>query len=809
MIRTIYSVSTFGAYLACFYFQWRSRRLLYLVRTIYAVSTFGVHFALYIVLYSICIVHTHHHTSTHVRAAAAHLWIKHPCDTARCCRARRRVVRAMWKGAIAVANIGLPGNAITGNNWNKQHRPALKKQFKRLLTENGDVHGLSLCEVGNHDYPLTGECRERMRHLINEVFTEVFAKATLSQQGLPTIIWPQGNHGGETLTAWRADVQVTPLGQLTPPKQPAYRVVERVKLSFSAAEHGRASSSSASEHAHASILVYNNHQPASDTRPFSSYARIQFLKAVIKDAIDICSGLVPLDGPPEHVGQAEPFVGFIFTGDANCNYILWNTALTEDPTWRFVFEEPQYMYASTEALCNAGKRKRGDIIVSMAVKNQNFMLQQQNCSTPNREQQHDCLIAQWCYIAHQGDFVEALLAQNTKTAEPERHASERDAGEDFEDAESAQEPDEVESTTSQPPDEGSVDFDVDDEEPEDAEEEERKNEKMQKEREREEYDTAIYLAWSVLQLPQLRVHRGAVNCLKMAEPPSRMLARCDENGRHLLLKAAQAFFCEQPKRTHSGAAEHAEPAPAIRAKPVEVTRAAWEELFKKRQLVEADDTKPINNPASLSKLWTQCMHQWMAENLTPEQKERVTSRKTRIFSAHVKHTYGGKHFVMALWQTGITWLPTPEEIASNEEAAVQAVKDRFLKWLQKVFDAIAKHKNDIPTEEARRRSGFKKWHHGLTRQEEADRRERKQARSDFQWTRTLDAEFMAGKGKGKTKAQQNKRKGKGTKGKPREWDDFNSTEQWWLKQLWNGNLKRRMQEAEAKMRPVQARTFQM
>ena len=182
--------------------------------------------------------------------------------------------------------------------------------------------------------------------------------------------------------------------------------------------------------------------------------------------------------------------------------------------------------------------------------------------------------------------------------------------------------------------------------------------------------------------------------------------------------------------------------------------------------MEVDDTKPIYNPTRLAKLWTEWMHEWIAENLTPAQKARPWSRQTSIFGAYVMRTYGGKHFVMALWQTGITWLPTPKEAPWNYDSAIQHVRARFLTWLQTVSIAIENHKKHHATEEARRRSGSKKWQHGLTWQEQADRRQRQRARSNLNWTRNLEAELMASPGKGKKK--DSKKEGRTKRKEPKE-----------------------------------------
>ena len=48
--------------------------------------------------------------------------------------------------AIAFANIGLPVDALRGNKWRTQHRPALLKQFSELLADES-VIGICLSDL--------------------------------------------------------------------------------------------------------------------------------------------------------------------------------------------------------------------------------------------------------------------------------------------------------------------------------------------------------------------------------------------------------------------------------------------------------------------------------------------------------------------------------------------------------------------------------------------------------------------------------------------------------------------------------------
>ena len=137
-------------------------------------------------------------------------------------------------GRVAIANVGLAGKAIMGGKWHK-HSAVLVEQFKCMLNCEG-VCGLCLCEVGSWDQPLTTEVRER----VGEVLEEAFRLSSASEHGAHLVVWPQGQHPGETLTAWRGDMRVESWGQLNGmPRQPEYRVVERMLL-LQSAEGGAA-----------------------------------------------------------------------------------------------------------------------------------------------------------------------------------------------------------------------------------------------------------------------------------------------------------------------------------------------------------------------------------------------------------------------------------------------------------------------------------------------------------------------------------------------------------------------------------------
>ena len=96
---------------------------------------------------------------------------------------------------------------------------------------------------------------------------------------------------------------------------------------------------------------------------------------------------------------------------------------------------------------------------------------------------------------------------------------------------------------------------------------------------------------------------------------------------------------------------------ALRVKDVGVIHAAWKEILRRRRKVQADDRVPITERSDLAQMHAQWMDQWLAERLTEEQRSKPRKKQTSMFSAYLKKEFGGKHFVMALWQTGTRGRP--------------------------------------------------------------------------------------------------------------------------------------------------------
>ena len=191
------------------------------------------------------------------------------------------------------------------------------------------------------------------------------------------------------------------------------------------------------------------------------------------------------------------------------------------------------------------------------------------------------------------------------------------------------------------------------------------------------------------------------------------------------------------------------------------------------------------------------MHAWIAEELIGEQKKKRWAQKTSIFDVWVHHNVGGKHFVMAIWQTGITWAPTAQMLRSDYNGALEHVATNFASWTRRLARAVTRHQRHPATVEARIRSGRAFRSHGLTQQQWDDRAERAKARKNYYWTVDLHNKLKASKGRGKGQLT------------PKSWFDMSYNEKWWLDQLWKGRLRGLLDDAEAKCHRIQAPQFSM
>ena len=148
----------------------------------------------------------------------------------------------------------------------------------------------------------------------------------------------------------------------------AFRTVERTLVT------------SAPEHGHQKLMVYNTHQPASDKRRFPQTSRINCAHAIIAESIRDNSDM-------------EGIVAFLCIGDPNLSRSIWQTALVEVQILTLHFAKALFVFATQEIAKDPIKMKPGDI--ALALTNDSCDIRQTDCFVENREAQHDCLIVEW------------------------------------------------------------------------------------------------------------------------------------------------------------------------------------------------------------------------------------------------------------------------------------------------------------------------------------------------------------------------------------------------------------------------------
>ena len=241
--------------------------------------------------------------------------------------------------------------------------------------------------------------------------------------------------------------------------------------------------------------------------------------------------------------------------------------------------------------------------------------------------------------------------------------------------------------------------------------------------------------------------------------------------------------------------------PAQTLKSAEEIKAVWTEILARRRSEEEDDTVSINDRNRLKKMHADWLQYFIDNKLTAKQRSYKRSRQTSFFGAYLKNNFGGKAFVMALWQTGIPWVPTKE---TNYAGALEHIALNFGQWAQRIIRARKLHQENPDTKEARRRSGDNTGKHGLHPEELRNRETRKTARTDYFWTQGLYSQILAYKGKEKG---QGKGKAKGKSLPPKAHWEMTLSEQWWLRQLWSGELRAELDRAEANCSRAQAKDF--
>ena len=150
-----------------------------------------------------------------------------------------------------------------------------------------------------------------------------------------------------------------------------------------------------------------------------------------------------------------------------------------------------------------------------------------------------------------------------------------------------------------------------------------------------------------------------------------MVHACSLEEIRAIFSCMDSFFLERP--VLESTASTTNPAPARILKSSDEIKAAWQEILDRRRVEEKDDTAPIVDPERLKRMFKTWMNDFLREKLTAEQKKKDHSKQTSMFAAYMKNNFGGKPFVMGLWQTGIQWAPPTSMLTTDHNGALEHV----------------------------------------------------------------------------------------------------------------------------------------
>ena len=510
-------------------------------------------------------------------------------------------------------------------------------------------------------------------------------------------------------------------------------------------------------------------------------------------------------------------IGFVVGGDLNCAEKHWNPAMYEVPGWRDTFAPLSYLEGIN--------RKDGDFMVAGSVHDADLIFYENTCSVQGREQAHDPMVFTFSFVPK--------TEVHTRASEPASGSGPSSGATEHADAKRTRWADEAASEDSHDVggigslshDGGLLKLEADD--PSEigseadwgqAPSEQSNDSNVSEQAQKDHLDELAALGFSLARSASLlaefatrstqtlpAMSSNARDCMDAAWMKP-MTGVCSEADRESLHDCVKVFFTRKQK-TRQPVSEGAEVQARVFKTPQEINQA-WEHIFVHRRRFEPNDRQPIEDPEQLALMWTSWQRDWIKKEATDKQKKEKWSRQTSIFNAWAYQNVGGLSFVMAVWQTGMSWAPPLELLNSDINGALEHVGTHFASWTRRLARATRRHKTNPKTQEARIRSGTAFGKHGLTPQQVQDRTARSNARWNYYWTVQLVRRVQA-RNDFCTKGE-NKGKGKGAAGlplHPHAWNALSRTEQWWINEYYNGNLLRAMHEAQSKCRKVQAPRF--
>ena len=418
--------------------------------------------------------------------------------------------------------------------------------------------------------------------------------------------------------------------------------------------------------------------------------------------------------------------------------------------WKLTFQNPQFLYGVG--------RKSGDLMVAAAVHAVDMVIYENRCKVKGRERQHDCMLFKWScrdFARAEAPVWPCERQVRPRMQEPDtvRGSSEPASGvapaviviEDTEERPGTHtlEADEVSSL-------GSVDWNEEASKHDDEDGAAEHSDEAGASDHADEDGASSHTkspgdgggakhfdelgaigfapAKSASPLQEFSTCADSRDCIDAAWMKP-MTGACTEADKDALMTCMTMFFTRKPVLQSTPPRQNSDHARVLKSQ-TEI-QEAWQLIFERRRLVEPDDRQSIGDPDQLANMWTTWQREWFAKELTKAQWKKKWHEKTSIFNAWCWNTLGGQHFVMALWQTGMTWAPWPDLLNTNFNGALEHVATHFACWVRRLARSVARHKANPLTEEARIRSGTAFRQHGMTPLQVKDREERRIAKRNY------------------------------------------------------------------------------
>ena len=105
---------------------------------------------------------------------------------------------------------------------------------------------------------------------------------------------------------------------------------------------------------------------------------------------------------------------------------------------------------------------------------------------------------------------------------------------------------------------------------------------------------------------------------------------------------AQRFFTRRPVLESTPPRADSKAARVLKTNSV--IAAAWRLILERRRLVEPNDRRPITDPDTLARMYTEWMNERLEKNATDKQRRLRGRQRSSIFAAYLNN---------AVWQTGV------------------------------------------------------------------------------------------------------------------------------------------------------------